>query len=127
MQGLKQARLQTNLLPDEIRVERLVRAKKPWAVAAAAALLLASGGLALSYALEYRTYGDSERQGCRSKKADRRQQEGRQTPIESIRDRQEATPKMKRHAVRTIVAGQFERDNWPELYKFIYTAIPRPG
>ena len=52
-QGLKVARLQTNLLPPEIRTERLVRAKKPWAAAAAAALLLGTGGLAWSYALEF--------------------------------------------------------------------------
>src|SRR2546421_10170880 len=40
LQGLKQARLQTNLLPHEVRLERLVRGKKPWAVAAAASLLI---------------------------------------------------------------------------------------
>src|SRR5262249_25009965 len=33
-------RIRTNLLPAEIQVERLIRAKKPWAVTAAAALLL---------------------------------------------------------------------------------------
>ncbi|HJT79339.1 MAG TPA: type IV pilus assembly protein PilM, partial [Gemmataceae bacterium] len=46
LQGIKRARLLTNLLPGEIRVERLVKAKKPFAAAAAAALLLALGGLA---------------------------------------------------------------------------------
>src|SRR5262249_34013054 len=35
LQGIKRARLITNLLPAEIRMERLVRAKKPWAAAAA--------------------------------------------------------------------------------------------
>ena len=34
LQGLKQAKLQTNLLPYEVRLERIVRGKKPWAVAA---------------------------------------------------------------------------------------------
>src|SRR4051812_3867543 len=47
LQGLKQAKLTTNLLPSEIRMDRLVRAKKPWAVAAAGLLLfsLAAGAL----------------------------------------------------------------------------------
>src|SRR5262249_36175407 len=40
LQGLKQARLITNLLPPEIRLERLVRAKKPFAAAAAGLLLV---------------------------------------------------------------------------------------
>src|SRR5580704_5339289 len=39
LQGLKQAHIQTNLLPHEVRFERVIRGKKPWAVAAAAALL----------------------------------------------------------------------------------------
>src|SRR5439155_19138850 len=52
LQGLKCSRIQTNLLPYEIRVERIVRGKKPWAVAAAAVLLLAVGGLALGYSVE---------------------------------------------------------------------------
>src|SRR5205807_1398681 len=57
LQGLKQARLQTNLLPPEIQVERLVRAKKPMAAAAAAALLAGVGLLTAGYAMELRAYG----------------------------------------------------------------------
>src|SRR5207249_2915664 len=52
LQGLERTRLQTNLLPYDIRVERIVRGKKPWAVAAAAALLLAVAGLALGRSME---------------------------------------------------------------------------
>src|SRR5262249_39558024 len=57
LQGLKQARLLTNLLPPEIRTERLIKAKKPFAVAAAAALLLAVGGMTLGYAMTFRSFG----------------------------------------------------------------------
>src|SRR4051812_45456272 len=39
VQALDSAQLRTNLLPDEIVTTRLVKAKKPWAVAAAALLL----------------------------------------------------------------------------------------
>src|SRR5947209_2872358 len=38
-------RISTNLLPAEIRMERVIRSKKPWAAAAAAALLLGTGFL----------------------------------------------------------------------------------
>ncbi len=41
LQGLGLAELKTNLLPPEIITERLIRAKKPWAVASVAAVLLA--------------------------------------------------------------------------------------
>jgi type IV pilus assembly protein PilM len=46
VQALDRAQLRTNLLPEEIITTRLVRAKKPWAVAAAAVLLL---GLTINY------------------------------------------------------------------------------
>ena len=45
LQGLKLTRIHTTLLPPEIVTARKIRAKKPWAAAAAAALL---GGIALS-------------------------------------------------------------------------------
>ena len=41
LQGLGNAGLRTNLLPKEITMDRLVRRKKPWAVLAAALVLLA--------------------------------------------------------------------------------------
>ena len=46
LQGLREAAIRTNLLPREIMKDRMIRAKKPWAVGAAAALLL---GCTISY------------------------------------------------------------------------------
>ena len=46
LQGLKLGRIHTNLLPREIMQDRMIRAKKPWAAAAAA---LVMSGCALSY------------------------------------------------------------------------------
>ena len=51
LQGLGTARLATNLLPPEITFERKIRAKKPYAVAAAAALLLGTTVLAYGYSI----------------------------------------------------------------------------
>jgi type IV pilus assembly protein PilM len=50
VQALDRAQLRTNLLPDEIITTRLVRAKKPWAVAAVALLLV---GLTINYFAHY--------------------------------------------------------------------------
>jgi type IV pilus assembly protein PilM len=41
LQALDEAKLATNLLPREFFIQRLIRAKKPWAAAAVAAVLLA--------------------------------------------------------------------------------------
>jgi len=48
IQGLKRGSLSTNLLPPEIERVRLVRAKKPWALAASALIML---GLTFLFAL----------------------------------------------------------------------------
>src|SRR6478672_8463805 len=50
VQALDHAQLRTNLLPDEIITTRLVRAKKPWAVAAVAVLLV---GMTVNYFSHY--------------------------------------------------------------------------
>jgi type IV pilus assembly protein PilM len=52
VQALDAAQLRTNLLPEEIVTTRLVKAKKPWAVAAVAALLV---GLTINYFGHYRS------------------------------------------------------------------------
>src|SRR5438132_119148 len=54
LQGLNVARLHTNLLPQDIQVDRLIRAKKPWAVVAAASLLLGMSVLTLGYEMQHR-------------------------------------------------------------------------
>lgn len=53
VQGLDRGQLQTNLLPEEIVTSRLVRAKKPWAVVAAAMLL---AGMTVSYFSYYSSW-----------------------------------------------------------------------
>src|SRR5262245_41501899 len=50
VQALDHAQLRTNLLPEEIVTTRLVKAKKPWAVAAVALLLL---GMTINYFMHY--------------------------------------------------------------------------
>ena len=53
LQMLKQGPIRTNLLPREIVVERLVRAKKPWAIGALSAVLL---GIVANYATVFGSY-----------------------------------------------------------------------
>src|SRR4029079_10303843 len=53
LQGLKKGKIQTTLLPPDIQFARMIRAKKPWAVAAAAALLIGFTGTALGYKFQH--------------------------------------------------------------------------
>jgi type IV pilus assembly protein PilM len=56
LQGLEKSTLSTNLLPPEIRTERMIRAKKPWAVAMVAALLL---GITINYLGHWRAWNSA--------------------------------------------------------------------
>jgi type IV pilus assembly protein PilM len=123
LQGLKRSRLITNLLPGEIRIERLVRAKKPWAVSAAAALLLGGGAFLLSYYLEDRPYWDKRVQDAMEKS---KSAVSNAKSAQSKFDQTKTAAINEEKAVKSIVAGQMERSNWLQLLKFIDDAVPRP-
>src|SRR5205085_2696161 len=53
LQGLNKGKLGTNRLPREILTQRLIRAKKPWAIAGVSALVLAC---AVNYGFWQRTW-----------------------------------------------------------------------
>src|SRR5262249_19668820 len=53
LQALGRGKLSTNLLPREILTQRLIRAKKPWAVAGVSAMILAC---TLNYFFYFHTY-----------------------------------------------------------------------
>jgi len=57
VQGLEKAEIRTNLLPEEIVRSRLVRDKKPWAVAGVAAILL---GLTFNYYSHVAAWRDTD-------------------------------------------------------------------
>jgi type IV pilus assembly protein PilM len=123
LQGLDQTRLVTNLLPAEIRFERMVRAKKPWAVAAAAMLLLGCGAWTYSYYLDDRPYNHKKVSDAISESvkvgdaADKAVREFNDTKNKAMREEE---------AVKSIVAGQMERQNWLHLLKFIELSVPKP-
>jgi type IV pilus assembly protein PilM len=123
VQGLKHSRLVTNLLPGEIRIERMVRAKKPWALTAAACLLITSASMALDSYLEYRSYGAKEvvDAEARSKQV-LEALANAESDFNKAKDQANAEEK----AVRAIVAGQAEQRNWLKIVKFIGGLAPQP-
>jgi type IV pilus assembly protein PilM len=64
LQGLGLGGLRTNLLPGEIVRDRLIREKKPWAVAVAAVLMLAASISFTSFALQFSTADEGLWQGA---------------------------------------------------------------
>jgi hypothetical protein len=124
VQGLKLSRLQTNLLPQEIRTERLIRAKKPWAVAAAALLLLGVAGLTFGYKLEHDAVAAPVIEEAQKSAGD-----VALARVKAASDKCDAKARdviKEDRAVKSIIAGQEERFNWIKLNRYINESLPRP-
>jgi len=122
LQGLKQSRIQTNLLPNEIRVERLIRAKKPMALMGAAALLLGIGIYSWSSGSGY---AHAKSAADEAKKTDSVINNAQRLKTEYGAKRDEVIK--ARGAAANIIRGSEERVNWPLFYRLINDSLPRPN
>ncbi len=128
LQGLGAARLQTNLLPPEIRVDRLIRGKKPWAAAAAAALLLGTFGLTLGYAMDYRAFGAPKVvDAIKVATKDPGGAVDKAKKGKASYDAEQKKVEDEERAVKSIVAGTEERLNWVQLNWYLNWCIPQPN
>lgn len=123
VQGLDLGQLNTNLLPEEIITHRLVKAKKPWTVAAASLLML---GMAGNYFSHYGAYAsasteDPDMQQAISKASqvasNASNMEGRHTTLTSRFDEIEQIR-------RNLRSNDDGRLLWLELLKAIDAALP---
>ncbi|MCE5269546.1 MAG: pilus assembly protein PilM [Planctomycetaceae bacterium] len=121
LQGLGKGGVHTNLLPKEIVNERLIKRKKPWAVAAAAVLLLAfcvhyaASSLALN-TVSANSWTAAEGQAKRlSGEFSRLKSE-----YEQARNEYKATDEIGQHLVGNAEA----RLQWLELLKAINSSLP---
>lgn len=123
LQGLKLSKLQTNLLPQDIRRERLVRGKKPWAAAAAACLLLAVAGTAYAMSLERAAVTGPEIDASIKKL---KSLESETRAREADYKRAEENLNKSTDNLRRLVAGVDERFNWQLMMQFINMTLPQP-
>src|SRR5262249_59941 len=122
LQGLKKSRLQTNLLPQEIRREREVRAKKPFAAAAAACLLVGVAWLAGGYGAVLTGYSAGEGDNAGKKATTVAEKVKR---AESTFQTAKTSAEREEGAVKSIIAGQDEQENWLALDAFIRSCLPQ--
>jgi type IV pilus assembly protein PilM len=124
LQGLGKSALRTNLLPREIVKDRLIRQKKPWAVAAAAVLLL---GCTISYASFSRamgTMGTKEDGPFKSSEALAEEavktSQDLKTEADGHEDQFRGTDDIGKHLVENIEG----RLRWLELLKAVNSCLP---
>jgi type IV pilus assembly protein PilM len=125
LQGLGLPRLQTNLLPYEIRVERLVRAKKPWAAAAAAVLILGAGGLTFARSIEARAL-NPKNPAVEKANAEAKRVKGILSDFQNKYNDAERRYNESIKSIERIGSGVGYRMNWNLLLQFINMSLPRP-
>ncbi|MFL5331448.1 MAG: type IV pilus assembly protein PilM [Gemmataceae bacterium] len=123
VQGTKLSRLTTNLLPPEIRQDRMIRAKKPWAVAAAVALFAGAGVLTAGYAWSYKAVTAAPvTEALKGADAAVKRVNQRQQQVDAKTKEVEGT----RDAVYGIIAGREEQLNWIRLNEYVNICLPQP-
>jgi type IV pilus assembly protein PilM len=123
VQGLGLAKLRTNLLPQEIQFDRMIRAKKPWAVAAACALFLGAGLLAGGYAINYRSVSAASIDDA-LKRA--KNETDKVTKINGDAAAKEQEVSNLTGDVRGVIAGKDEQLNWIKFNEYLNLCLPNP-
>jgi len=127
LQGLKQGAIKTNLLPREIEVERIIRAKKPWVLASVSLLSL---GLVMSYffstvawwkvnpefELDGRKWKDSISQ-VKGKSSQSSQLVSKDAELKATQDKLDLISK-------ELVSASEDKGGWIEIYSALYHAFP---
>ena len=122
LQGLDKGGVYTNLLPKEIVNDRLIRRKKPWAVAAAALVLLACGiGFATS-SLALRSVNPDPWKSAVSKA---QQTKSKSSQLSSGFDRAKSAFKDTDTIGQHLVMNVEGRLKWLELLRAINQCLPR--
>ncbi len=121
LQGLGKSGVHTNLLPGEIISDRLIRRKKPWAVAAAALLMLACTISYAAYSLALNTV-NAETWKSATSQAQRLSATSSQlkSDYDQAKTDFQGTDQIGQHLVRNVEG----RVRWLELLRAINQCLP---
>jgi type IV pilus assembly protein PilM len=122
LQALRETRVQTNLLPREILQDRLIREKRPWAVGAAAALLLGCGVSYFMHWIAARSVAmENGWQAPVAAAADVVKKVGQyKSDFEASKQKYSKTTQIGEGFIQNVVG----RDIWLKLMKAIHLCLP---
>ncbi|UUO05897.1 pilus assembly protein PilM [Blastopirellula sp. J2-11] len=121
LQGLRKSCLQTNLLPQEILVDRLIREKKPWAVAAVAALLLAC---TVNFFFHWKAWYTADPEKFASAISAVEQVERTSSSHKSTDDQFMTDAENLKTIGNYVVGNEENRRLWPELLRAVTASLP---
>jgi len=122
LQGLNSSQMHTSLVPREILTERMIRAKKPWTVAALAALLL---GMTGHYAFTERSWATTHDDLWSNSVSAVTAMESKRSEHEK-RDSELDAQLSYLNVMGKEVSGNAERRlKWLEIIKTVNNAVPR--
>jgi type IV pilus assembly protein PilM len=123
LQGLKQASLRTNLIPPEIIKDRLWRAKKPWAVATVAAILL---GCAAGFFGSWRAFASAQKdQEMNQVLSDAKSVVEKASSFKSEHEKAKTDFNSVRDVADRLSNVDDRRMLWPELLAAISQCVPQ--
>jgi type IV pilus assembly protein PilM len=117
-------RINTNLLPPQIKVDRMIRAKKPWMAAAAAAVLLGTGTLAVGYGAQFAAVNDKKLEDSIKAATDAASSAKGQAAQKVAGEAENAKTFTD---VKAIVKGNDNRLDMLRLNEVMLAVLPRPG
>ena len=121
LQGLGKSGVHTNLLPKEIINDRLIRRKKPWAVAAAAMFMLACSVSYAAYSLALSTVNPDTWKPSTSKAQQINSRSGQlSSAFEQAKTEFQVTDQIGQHLVGNVEG----RLRWLELLRAINQCLP---
>jgi len=105
-------------------MDRVIRAKKPYAVAAAAMLLIGTAAFALGSGMELRSVSDQKiDDGIKTAKG----ASSAYGSADSEYNKRKTKSKETQEQVKLIIAGREERLNWSRFLEVETASMPRPG
>jgi type IV pilus assembly protein PilM len=122
VQGLGYGRLSTNLLPREIVKDRLIRAKKPWAVAAVAILLL---GCTIGYFGKWREWSSAQLDSYQQAFNQAKDSTGKAATTKTDFDQATEAYKSVQQVGNNLAGIGDRRIVWAELLKAINDCLPQ--
>src|SRR3954451_11425117 len=124
LQGLGRANLQTNLLPPEIERVRMIRAKKPWALASSALVML---GLCSLFLLgDYRLLAKVSTPQFKAAVASAKDVSKRGADIKSAVEKAKGEWTAKFGEGKALIVDPSNRAMWPAFLKTVSGYFPDP-